>query len=248
MKQRRHSYLNPLFYRKCQSPEAFHPEKLTRKADVYAFACIIYELMTGKAPFTVSEGEGDRVKRELEQPIDLDDEQWEALQKAFSTAADDRYANCTEMVKAVFPPEKDNAATEEKPTSEKDAKPDTTEAADTTEDGEAPKKSLKDKIPKIKLSMPRIPKYVYYTLGGVMIFVSGYALGWFISDFLNFKEKDLLSLQVQKQEEALQQLNSSLEAQLDQHKKLKQEHRQAKIDRQILQSEPRRDTETAQKF
>lgn len=226
----------PLFYKKCQAPEAFHPEKLTRKADVYAFACIAYELLTGKAPFNANDSEADRVKRELSQPSELDDEQWAEMQKAFATAAEERFANCTEMVKAVFPPEKDNA--EETPSSSDAEKPAATPPEPKKEETEeAPKKSLKDKIPKLQFSMPSIPRYVWQILGGLGIFIVGYALGWFISDFLNFKEKDLLNLQVEKQEEAILQLSSSLDAQQMLNDNMRKDLRQKKIDLQLLENE-----------
>ena len=235
----------PFHYKQYQSPEAFHPGKLTRKTDVYSFACILYELMTGKAPFSLDDSEADRVRRELSQPAGLDDEQWAELQKALSTNLDDRFPNCTELVKALFPPEKEEDSKEaEKAESSAEQEADNKNAgiaddsaADTGDSEEEGKRSLKDKLPSLKIKLPSLPKYVTYSLAGITLFASGYLLGWFVSDFINFKEKDFQALQIKKQQEALQQMFSSIQAQQELQEKLEQEAKAKDTDIEILKSD-----------
>lgn len=222
----------PVFYQQYQAPEAFHPDKLDRRADIYSFACILYEMMTGKAPFTVDDSEADRVRRELAQPAGLDDEQWQTLQKAFSTNLDERYGSCTDLIKDLFPPEKENA---EKP---EEAKPQETPATNTTESNEAAEtEGKKRKLPSLKFKLPKLPRALTYSLLGISIFLFGYLLGWFISDFLNFKEKDFQALQIKKQQEALQQMYSSLQAQQELQAKQDKVIREKNIQLQLLESD-----------
>ncbi|WP_286239640.1 SUMF1/EgtB/PvdO family nonheme iron enzyme [Neptuniibacter halophilus] len=203
----------PPGYKQYQAPEAFHPGKLSRKADVYSFAGIIYELLSGKAPFKAEDSEADRVRRQLEQPDALDDEQWKTLQKALATDPEERFPNCTELVKALFPPPSE----EEEQAAGNSAEADTGNDADSnteaaTESDEGPARlSLKDKLARLRL--PEIPRVALYSIIGSLLFVLGYLLGWFVSDFMNFKEKDFQALQIQKQQDALQQMYDSLQAQ-----------------------------------
>jgi len=217
----------PVFYPQYQAPEAFHPDKLDRRADVYSFACILYEMMTGRAPFSVDDTEADRVRRELPQPEGLDEEQWQELQKAFSTNLEDRFATCTELVKAVFTPEDDKKEEQSSPEQT------TTEEASTETEEEKPAKKFR--LPTFKF--PSIPKYLSYSLVGFGIFVAGYLIGWSISSFINFKEKDFQALQIQKQQEALQQMYSSLQAQQELHKAQEQQLRDKNIELQLLQND-----------
>ncbi|MGB0204772.1 MAG: SUMF1/EgtB/PvdO family nonheme iron enzyme [Neptuniibacter sp.] len=220
----------PVFYPQYQSPEAFHPDKLDRRSDVYSFACILYEMMTGRAPFSVDDTEADRVRRELSQPEGLDEKQWQEMQKAFSTNIEERFANCTDLVKAVFPPEEEKAEEESpKPEHEKTD----TNASEADSDEEKPKKKFK--LPSFKL--PKVPKYVSYALLGFGIFAAGYLIGWTISSFINFKEKDFQALQIQKQQEALQQMFSSLQAQQEVQAMQEKKIRDKDIQLQLLQND-----------
>lgn len=226
----------PVFYQRYQSPEAFHPEKLDRKADVYSYACILYEMMTGKAPFAVDDSEADRVRRELPQPQGLDDEQWQVLQTAFSTNLEDRPKNCTELLKSVFPPEKENTEEKEQETpapAQSEVKQNNKVA--TSADADVAEGKKKFKLPSLK--MPKLPKSLTYTLAGSFIFITGYLLGWFISDFINFKEKDFQALQIKKQQEALQQMYSSLQAQQELHASKEKIIRDKNIKLQVLEND-----------
>jgi formylglycine-generating enzyme required for sulfatase activity len=78
---------------------------------------------------------------------------------------------------------------------------------------------------------------VVYSLLGVSIFTLGYLLGWFVSDFMNFKEKDFQALQIQKQQEALQQMYSSLQAQQELQTKQDKLIREKNIQLQLLEND-----------
>ena len=225
----------PFHYQLYQAPEAFHPGKLSRKADVYSFACILYELFTGKPAFKSNEGEAERVRKQLAQPSGLDDEQWDVLQSALSTNQEERPPNCTELVKALFPvkqeeetpptPEASDVTieVEDKGSSEAAAPEETTE-----------KPSKKEKLANM-LSMPKLPKVAIYTISGSVIFISGYLLGWFVSDFMNFKEKDFQALQIQKQQDALQQMYDALQAQQELYKTQEDELESVTTSKMILE-------------
>ncbi|WP_415906510.1 SUMF1/EgtB/PvdO family nonheme iron enzyme [Neptuniibacter sp. QD72_48] len=229
----------PFHYQQYQSPEAFHPSQLSRKTDVYSYACILYELFTGKPAFKSTEGEADRVRKQLDQPSGLDNEQWEVLQKALSTDLEERPPNCTELVKALFPPqtEDETAPAESESTEDGEATTDASVNDDTESEeltSEESKPSLKDKL-KVGLKLPKIPKTAIYTIAGSVLFISGYLLGWFISDFMNFKEKDFQALQIKKQQEALQQMYDSLQAQQELHNNQEKELRSLTISKAVLE-------------
>lgn len=226
----------PFKYKQYQSPEAYHPGKLSRKADVYSFACILYELLTGKPAFKIDATEADKARAQLDQPSGLDDEQWVAFQKALSTDLEERFPNCTEMVKAVFPPdaEKKDESTAE-PT-ENDQSLESSTPSPTEEEPESGGNNEKGSF-KDKLKLPQIPKSAIYTISGASLFILGYLLGWFISNFLNFKEIDFQALQIQKQQEALQQMYASLQAQQEIEKKRTSEFEDLQLERTILKQQ-----------
>lgn len=226
----------PFRFKAYQAPEAFRPGKLTRKADIYAFAAITYELLTGKPPFKVEDTESERVRKVLDKPNCMDEDQWKIFERAFSTDADERFANCTELLAEVFPDKPDNEEEKQPEKSEnaedKGAK-DAAEAEVSTEE----KPSLKDKLKRLVPKPPKLSKTSAYILSGLSIFVLGYLAGWFLSEFLNFKEKDFQELQIAKQQEALQQMYSSLQAQQELHKKRGNELKGKDLDINILQQE-----------
>ncbi len=239
----------PLKHVQYQAPEAFHPGKLSRKADVYAFAAMLYELLTGKAPFSDKEGEAERVRKQLEKPAEFDDEQWENFQKAFATDIEERYPNCSELVKAVFtakPEEEEKPAAAEEPAEEASdaeqadskAKAEKGTATATEEsaegiDGEEEKPGLKAKL----AGMLNLPRPVKLGLLSGAIFAVGFTLGWFISDFLNFKTQDFQKMQIAKQQEALNQMYSSLEAQQELAKKQKDEIEELQLNNTVLKQQ-----------
>lgn len=225
----------PFHYQLYQAPEAFHPGKLSRKADVYSFACILYELFTGKPAFKNSEGEAERVRKQLTQPSGLDDEQWVVLQSALSTNQEERPPNCTELVKALFPVKQEEEAP---PATEE---PDVTLEVEDEENAEtsAPKETTAEPSTKEKLTslfaIPQLPKVAIYSIAGTVLFVSGYLLGWFASDFMNFKEKDFQALQIQKQQDALQQMYDALQAQQELYKTQEDELESVTTSKMILE-------------
>ncbi|MDO6562934.1 SUMF1/EgtB/PvdO family nonheme iron enzyme [Amphritea sp. 1_MG-2023] len=85
-----------------QAPEAFHPATVSMQADTYSFACIIYQLLSGKAPFLVSDDESIRVRKELKKPSSLNSDQWAILQSAFATDPEKRPHQATTLLKQIF--------------------------------------------------------------------------------------------------------------------------------------------------
>lgn len=229
----------PLPYRQYQSPEAFHPGKLSRKTDVYSFAAIVYELLTGTAAFNIKDSEADRVRKQLIQPDDLDDDQWEELQKALSTDTEQRFPNCTELMKAVFPAKKEEKEDEKNSSSsEKDDKGNTTEnPIETGPMEDENTSSLKDKLKAFSLKNLSLPKYVTYTLVSLILFLTGYLFGWGTSEFINFKENNFQALQIKKQQEALQQMYDSINAQQELHSKKEQQLATAQTEITLLQQQ-----------
>lgn len=215
----------PFRYKQYQAPEGFHPGKLTRQADVYSFACILYELFTGKSGFTPEDTEAQRVRTPLAQPKNLSDTQWESLQKALSTTPEERFNSCTEMVEALFPPQSEEAQTTEP------EQPVPEDVAEDTQEIPAEESiPSKKRLPKLSLSKP-----VMMSLVGCLLFAIGYLIGWFTSEFINFKERDFQALQIQKQNEALQQMYSSLQAQQELHNKQDQQLKDNQLEITVLQ-------------
>ncbi len=108
----------PPGYRAWQAPEAFHPNLLDASADVYALACLVYQLYGGKAPFSATDDEASR-GRELKAPAGLSKPQWQVLQTALAPAAEQRPATPLALVRQLY------AGTD-------DSAPDTTAASDSS--------------------------------------------------------------------------------------------------------------------
>ncbi|WP_271273582.1 SUMF1/EgtB/PvdO family nonheme iron enzyme [Aliamphritea hakodatensis] len=92
----------PAGYLAYRAPECFHPEPLTPKADIYAYAAIIYQLLSGKAPFRAQDDEASRVRIELKPLKMLTATQWQSLQSAFSTDPDERPATASQLIQSIL--------------------------------------------------------------------------------------------------------------------------------------------------
>lgn len=97
-----------------QAPEAFHPTPISVAADIYSFACIVYQLLSGKAPFKPLDDESFRVRKELKKPAALNQNQWEVLQSAFSTDPEQRPHKAVLLFKQILTTD-DEADEEETP-------------------------------------------------------------------------------------------------------------------------------------
>jgi len=98
-------------YHAWQSPQAFQPGPLNSSEDVYALACMIYQLYGGKALFALDDNELSR-ERELKAPGGISREQWTVLQAALATDCELRPATPAELLRQFYdpPPPKATAA------------------------------------------------------------------------------------------------------------------------------------------
>lgn len=235
----------PLEHIAYQSPECFKSEKLVRQTDVYAFACILYEIFTGNAPFKHDDPESSRSDNSIPQPDSLNDNQWQALQKAMSVEPSERFPNCTELVKTLFPVEEDEPEETKQNSTKQNNKgantnsSDKTNASTNTSDTEKDGEDSNDKPAKFSISILKekffnIPTIIRYSIIGLGIFVFGWIAGWLATTFFNYQKMDLQKLQITKQQEALGQLFTSLQAQQTLGEKQKQTIEQQEFDISVL--------------
>ncbi|MCW8885844.1 MAG: SUMF1/EgtB/PvdO family nonheme iron enzyme [Motiliproteus sp.] len=91
------------------APEAFDHLPLSNSADIFSFACLVYQLFSGHPPFSPEQPLDARDVSNLEAPKQLSLEQWETLKPALSDNPGDRPASATALLQKLFPT---NAATE----------------------------------------------------------------------------------------------------------------------------------------
>ncbi len=86
------------------SPEQFHGRTIDGRSDQYSLAVMVYEIFTGKKPFTAESITGLMYKILHEQPNprrdnpDLSEGTDAILRKALSKDPDERYSSCTEFI------------------------------------------------------------------------------------------------------------------------------------------------------
>ncbi|MBN1007354.1 SUMF1/EgtB/PvdO family nonheme iron enzyme [Amphritea pacifica] len=142
-----------------QAPESFHPNPVTVEADIYAFACIVYQLLSGKAPFLATDDESTRVRKELKRPSALNPEQWEILQSAFATDPEQRPRQATQLFKNII-----EAGDKKEPQPEDDI----------------PEPLQEDSSQRRRFWPIRVPDWAISAL----IFISGFLLGFTIAFFI----------------------------------------------------------------
>ncbi len=86
------------------APEAFDHLPLSNSADIFSFACLIYQLFSGHPPFNPEQPLDDREAESLEPPRQMSQEQWEHLKPALSDNPGDRPANASQLLQDLFPP------------------------------------------------------------------------------------------------------------------------------------------------
>ncbi len=104
------------------TPHYMSPEQILgtadidRRADIYSFGCVLYQMLTGKAPFEAAAGEDDtefviQDKHVRQQPVPL--RQWnpyippqieQAVLKCLEKKAADRFNSCEDLHAALFVP------------------------------------------------------------------------------------------------------------------------------------------------
>jgi eukaryotic-like serine/threonine-protein kinase len=86
-----------------RAPEQWEGRTLTPAMDQWSLAVILYELLSGDRPFLASSVHALAVQiREArpERPLQVSDNQWKVLMKAFSPDPLQRYGNCMTMIRA----------------------------------------------------------------------------------------------------------------------------------------------------
>ncbi len=200
-----------------KAPEAFHPNPLSTRADVYSLACIAYHLISGKAPFSAADDEAIRIHKELKKPGKLKAPQWEVLQSALATDPMERPATALEFIKALFK------------STEND-----TESADDEENPTPLSEEKKD----FSLGKFRIPRGGLISLVFVFGFLLGFALAFYMGSQNTADVANHLSaaeLQIENLEEDLGQLEYNLQ----------QENKQHILETEQLQSSLKEQTEKA---
>lgn len=155
----------PFSYPAWQSPEAFHPYPLTQTEDVYALACLVYQLYSGRPAFMAEEDESSR-KRELKAPSGLSKEQWRVLQSALNEDPEARPKSPLELVKQLYQPDPEKQANPDIP-----AEPETPSETANAASGKKPR----------RLALPALPSWSKPAVLGTGLFVAGFILGYLLS-------------------------------------------------------------------
>jgi formylglycine-generating enzyme required for sulfatase activity len=99
-------------------PEAFGIEPLGNSGDIYSFACLIYLLFGGRAPFSPDIPPLDRDPQQLPAPGQFTPEQWQLLQQSMDESPGIRPASALELLRQLFLPEQQQALKQDTPLSE----------------------------------------------------------------------------------------------------------------------------------
>ncbi|WP_432696190.1 SUMF1/EgtB/PvdO family nonheme iron enzyme [Marinobacterium sp. YM272] len=187
-----HSLQAPLEYTAWQSPEAFHPYPLTLTEDVYALACLIYQLYAGRPAFTADEDETSR-QRELKAPSGLKKEQWRVLKSALDEDPEARPKSPLELVRQLYQPEPEKPLEVSEET-EAAAEPETPASARTR-----------------RFSLPAVPAWLKPLAAGGGLFLAGFMLGYWLSPDARLADSDE-SVRISAENQRLKAQLSELQA------------------------------------
>ncbi|SEG68951.1 SUMF1/EgtB/PvdO family nonheme iron enzyme [Marinobacterium lutimaris] len=161
----------PLSYHAWQSPEAFHPYPLTATEDVFALACLVYQLYAGRPAFSAAEDETSR-EQELKAPSGLSKEQWRVLKTALVDDPGARPKSPLELVRQLYQPQPEKPA---EPEISEEA--DLPETADEAASKETPEKTRRFSLPRL----PALPPWSKPVALGAGLFAAGFVLGYLLS-------------------------------------------------------------------
>ncbi len=85
--------------------EAFSSTPLTPSADIYSFACLVYLLLGGRAPFSPDTPPQNRDPQQLPAPSQFNPEQWQLLQSAWDSSPEKRPTAALDLLRLLFSPE-----------------------------------------------------------------------------------------------------------------------------------------------
>ncbi|MDF2181584.1 SUMF1/EgtB/PvdO family nonheme iron enzyme [Neptuniibacter sp. CAU 1671] len=190
-----------------QPPESVRYQPLTRQADVFSYACIVYHLLTGQPPFAAEVELQQRTGTQLPGHKTLTDEQFTQLQKALDSDPSQRHSHCSALAKTLF---KEAQAEPGTPPEIKAQAP----AAELT-------KTTATHSP--STARPKLPWK--QTLGGISLFLLGVWVGWISSSGFDnasitelIDEKEALAAQLlmlQQQKDDIQAKHQTLSSKLN---------------------------------
>lgn len=109
-----HRVLNSEYH----AQESFSTTLLSASADIYSFACLIYLLFGGRAPFSPDTPPLDRDPQQLPAPSQFNPEQWQLLKSAMDESPGIRPASALDLLRQLFLPEQQQAFKNDTPLSE----------------------------------------------------------------------------------------------------------------------------------
>lgn len=170
----------PLDYVAWQSADAFHPNPLDSREDVFALACLIYRLYSGKPAFNANEGEESRRDKELKSPSGLSRDQWKVLQSALSYDTEQRPQSPLALVRLLFVEKQEVVVPKDEPP------PETIKPAQEQSDQAA-------RPSRLLISFPS--RWIKPMAAGAALFAAGVALGYWLAPGGNEAEvSDRISL------------------------------------------------------
>ncbi len=225
-------------YPRYQPPEAFHQQPTHAGHDVYALAVIAWEIYSGKHAFQAEDAESSRYQRELKAPPGLNKHQWHALARALSPDPEQRFANCAELIRALFAPE------DESPTDTTEATlASLPEAEVAAPEAEVPSPPPEQAEPPAEPAAPSEPaetnepgrgrlrnpwhalsKSVKRGLLATLIFGIGFAAGVWTALLLMQEQLDSISTQALEQMKSNRELRAAFESLEQAHQQLQRTH------------------------
>jgi formylglycine-generating enzyme required for sulfatase activity len=197
--------LSPAFqYPAYQAPEAFHDNPLPAASDIYSMACIAYAVLSGSAPFTLTDDESLHVRKELKHPSKLSKTQWTSLQQALSTDPELRQSSATALINELFveetPPDK-VASTLNSAADSQDSQSNNTSV--NAASGHAPSKKapsykrlFKHPLQLLSELLPEFSLFSMRILIGTTLFAVGVAVGFVVSLYLAQQQQTLMMKQM----------------------------------------------------
>ncbi|GGB86245.1 hypothetical protein GCM10011352_10180 [Marinobacterium zhoushanense] len=184
-----------------QSADAFHPNPLDASEDVFALACLIYELYAGKPAFNAEDGEQGRREKELKAPSGLSKEQWKVLHSALAYETEQRPASPLALVRQLYADKADD----------RKAQPDKPVEALS----EPPAKAEDRPANRARFTWSLPTGWAKPTLSGLALFAGGVAVGYWLAYSEAVPTTSSLPPEAQELSQ-LQQENRALREQLQQ--------------------------------